>query len=93
MDTEVGHMLSDILFIIDNIEAMKICRVWKHHSEDPLIISSLTQLDPDETKVIVNQLKELGILLPGNKLGEDVEKYIDTYVVNHIKGLPGGGRT
>jgi hypothetical protein len=85
-----GSMLSDVLFVLDDIKAMKICRVWRTHSEDPLIISNLTKIDSKLVKAMVAQFKELGILLPDNKLGEHVEKYIDTYAASRIRDLTGG---
>ena len=83
-------MISDILFIVDDMRAMKICRVWRTHSEDTKIIAHLARLEPKLVAEVVEQLKELGILLPDNKLGEHVEKYIDTYAASRIRDLTGG---
>lgn len=84
------QMISDILFIVDDVLAMKICRVWRAHSEDPKIIAHLARADVLDVEKMVEQLKELGILLPDNKLDEHVEKYIDTYAASRIRDLTGG---
>ena len=82
-------MLSDVLAIKDDLKAVKVCRAWLQ-TEDVLEISYLMNLSPTYVSKTIHKLKRLKILVEGNKLGEHVQKYLDSVVVSHLKDVSGG---
>jgi len=82
-------MLSDVLAIKDDPSAMKVCRAWLQ-TEDVLEISYLMGLSPDYVGKTIHKLKRLKLLLDGNKLGEHVQKYLDSVAISHLRDVSGG---
>jgi hypothetical protein len=81
-------MLTNIYFVKDNEDVLRICATWLHTS-DVAEIAYITGLRSDHVEEQVARLKKIGILLGDKKLDTEVQKYMETVIASEMKKMKG----